>query len=162
MMFRLCGIVQAIGSIRLPPRDRASAISVLPGRCRVHQRIELCGSNPRGAPGRNCPWIRFEEDKQMNQAITGLVSIRARHGGGAQLGLRLTELQLRTQRDANCLGCELLPGQPDEDCWLLRSHWHSEEALQAHLSLPHMQLLGRWIDSGLIRHLVLQVEHLPA
>lgn len=94
----------------------------------------------------------------MNRAITSLASFRAREGGGEPLGLRLCELQLRAQRDVACLGCELLHDAQDTELWLLRSQWASEEALQAHLALPHMQLLGRLVDSGLIRHMALCVE----
>ncbi len=94
----------------------------------------------------------------MNRTIIGLASFRAREGGGEQLGQYLRELQLRAQHAVACQGCELLRDPQGEDHWLLRSHWASEEALQAHLALPHMQLLGQLVDNGLIRHMALRIE----
>lgn len=94
----------------------------------------------------------------MEPTIIGLASFRAREGGGVQLGLRLRELRLQAQRDAACLGCELLRDPHGKEHWLLRSLWTSEDALQAHLALPHMQLLGRLVDNGLIRHMALRIE----
>ena len=94
----------------------------------------------------------------MNQAITSLVRFQAREGRGEELGLRLCELLLRARRDAACRDCELLhdPQCPEE--WQLRGQWASEQALEAHLQLPHMQLLGRLVDSGLIRRMEMRVE----
>lgn len=94
----------------------------------------------------------------MKRAIIGLASFQAREGGGAQLGLHLGELRLQVQGDVECLGCELHQGLQGRDHWLLRSLWHSEEALQAHLGLPHMQVLGQLMGSGLIRHMALRIE----
>lgn len=94
----------------------------------------------------------------MNRVITSLASFHAREGAGEALGLRLCELLLRAQRDAACLGCELQRDPQQEARWLLRGHWRSEADLQAHLQLPHMQLLGRLVENGLIRHMELQVQ----
>jgi quinol monooxygenase YgiN len=94
----------------------------------------------------------------MHQAIISLVCFQARAGYGEELGLRLCELLLRARRDAACHGCELLHDQQCPEQWQLCGQWASEQALQAHLQLPHMQLLGRLVDSGLIRRMEMRVE----
>jgi quinol monooxygenase YgiN len=94
----------------------------------------------------------------MNQAITSLVRFQAREGRGEELGLRLCELLLRARRDAACQGCELLHDQQCPEEWQLCGQWASEQALEAHLRLPHMQLLGQLVESGLIRRMALSVE----
>ncbi|HSC84125.1 MAG TPA: antibiotic biosynthesis monooxygenase [Pseudomonas sp.] len=94
----------------------------------------------------------------MNQAIISLARFQAMAGGGDELGLRLHELLWRAQQDTACLGCELLYDAHCAGCWLLRGHWSSAEALDAHLRLPHMQLLGQLMDSGLVQNMELQME----
>lgn len=93
----------------------------------------------------------------MSRAI---ISLRARPGRGEQLGRQLGELQ-RHMRDAvACLGCELWP--EGEEGWLLRSHWSSEQALEAYLQSPQMLLLGQLVGCGLIRHMALRLQrHAP-
>ncbi|MEO4046054.1 antibiotic biosynthesis monooxygenase [Pseudomonas sp. CAU 1711] len=95
----------------------------------------------------------------MNQEIVSLARFQAREGAGEELGLRLCELLLRARRDPSCRECELCHVQAEE--WQLRGCWDSEQALEAHLRLPHMQLLGRLVENGLIRHMELCVEALP-
>lgn len=98
----------------------------------------------------------------MNQAITSLASFQARDGRGDELGLRLCELLLRARRDAACSDCELLHDHLHPEDWQLRGQWASEQALEAHLQLPHMQLLGRLVESGLIRRMEMRVESYSA
>jgi quinol monooxygenase YgiN len=98
----------------------------------------------------------FREVAEMTQAIVSLASFQAREGAGEELGLRLGELLLRARRDPACSECELLHVQAEE--WRLRGCWDSEQALEAHLRLPHMQLLGQLVKSGLIRRMELSVE----
>ena len=94
----------------------------------------------------------------MNHANTSLACFQAREGRGEELGLRLCELLLRARRDAACRDCELLHDQHRPEDWQLRGRWDSEQALEAHLQLPHMQLLGRLVESGLIRRMEMRVE----
>lgn len=94
----------------------------------------------------------------MTEASTSQAWFRARDGASAELGRRLLELLARAQADGACLGCELLQEGLAEGEWLLRSHWATEAAWDAHLCLPHMQLLGQLVGSGLIRHMALRVE----
>jgi quinol monooxygenase YgiN len=98
----------------------------------------------------------------MNQAITSLARFQAREGHGEELGLRLCELLLRARRDAACHGCQLLHDQQCPEQWQLCGQWASEQALQAHLQLPHMQLLGRLVESGLIRRMEMRIEDYSA
>lgn len=95
-------------------------------------------------------------------AIISLASFQARDGAGEELGLRLCELLLRARRDGACQGCELLHDGYRPEAWQLRGQWESEQALEAHLRLPHMQLLGRLVESGLIRRMELRVEDYSA
>jgi quinol monooxygenase YgiN len=98
----------------------------------------------------------------MNQAITSLARFQAREGHGEELGLRLCELLLRARRDTACHGCQLLHDQQCPEQWQLCGQWASEQALQAHLQLPHMQLLGRLVESGLIRRMEMRIEDYSA
>lgn len=93
---------------------------------------------------------------QMNQAIISLASFHARIGAGETLGEQLEELLHCARRDPACQRCELQRVAADE--WQLRSHWDSDQELQAHLGLPHMKLLGRLVESGLIRRMQMRVE----
>lgn len=92
----------------------------------------------------------------MNQAINSLARFQARAGAGEELGLRLCELLLRARRDPACRDCELRHEQAD--VWQLHGRWDSEQALEAHLCLPHLQLLGQMVESGLIRRMEMSVE----
>ena len=64
----------------------------------------------------------------MKRAIVSLARFQAVQGHGEELGLRLCEL-------------------------LLRGHWASPQALEAHLQLPRMQVLGQLVSDGLVRRL---------
>ena len=94
----------------------------------------------------------------MNQAITSLACFQAREGAGEELGLRLHKLLLQARRDEGCLSCELLRDPRSADGWQLLGRWDSESALDAHLQLPHMQLLGQWVENGLIRRMEMCVD----
>jgi quinol monooxygenase YgiN len=90
-------------------------------------------------------------------AVTSLARFQAREGTGEELGRCLCELQALARGDAACLGCELLR-ESAGDTWRLRGYWTSEQALEAHLRLPHLQLLGRLVSDGLVRHMEMRVE----
>ncbi len=92
----------------------------------------------------------------MDNAIISLASFQAGSGCTEELGQCLRELLFWARRDSACLACELV--QDQAQLWQWRGHWLSEQALDAHLQLPHMQQLGRWVESGLIRHMELHVE----
>jgi len=101
--------------------------------------------------------LRFiDEVEEMTQAIISLASFQAREGAGVELGLRLLELLRQARLDPACSDCELL--RSGSDLWLLRGRWASPQALEAHLCRPHMQLLGRLVEGGLIRSMELGVE----
>lgn len=90
-------------------------------------------------------------------AVTSLARFQARDGAGEELGRCLRELQALARGDATCLGCELLR-ESAGDTWRLRGYWTSEQALEAHLRLPPLQLLGRLVSGGLVRHMEMRVE----
>ncbi|MEK1907821.1 MAG: antibiotic biosynthesis monooxygenase [Pseudomonas sp.] len=94
----------------------------------------------------------------MNDAIVSLASFQACTGRSEELGLRLCELLLRARLDATCLGCELIHDAQQPQRWQLRGQWCSEQALQSHLQLPHMQLLGGLVAGGLVQQMEMQVE----
>lgn len=94
----------------------------------------------------------------MKPTIVSLARFQAARGHGEELGLRLCELLLRARADTACLGCEL---ERQGEGWLLRGHWASPQALEAHLQLPHMQALGRLLGGGLVRRLQLSLAPPP-
>ncbi|MGL4315238.1 MAG: putative quinol monooxygenase [Pseudomonas sp.] len=97
----------------------------------------------------------------MENHIISLASFQAGSGGAEALGERLRELLLWARRDSACLACELLQDPEQPQLWKWRGYWLSERALQAYLQLPHMQQLGRWVGSGLIRHMEMHIEACP-
>ena len=82
--------------------------------------------------------------------MISLARYQAAPGQGDALELRLGELLARARADVAGLGCEL--ERCGED-WQLRGHWVSLRALEAHLQLPHMQVLGQLVSDGLVRRL---------
>lgn len=94
----------------------------------------------------------------MDNLIISLASFQASSGATDELGQCLEALLACVRRDTACLACELKQDPERPQLWLWRGNWLSEQALQAHLQLPHMQQLGRWVESGLIRRMDMQVE----
>ena len=86
----------------------------------------------------------------MKRTIVSLASCQAAAGQEAMLEQRLGALLQCLRADAACLGCEL---ERQGQNWLLRGHWVSLQALEAHLQLPHMQVLGQLVSDGLVRRL---------
>lgn len=94
----------------------------------------------------------------MDNPIISLASFQAGSGAAEELGQHLRELLLWARRDSACLACELLQDPERPQLWLWRGNWLSEHALHAHLQLPHMQQLGRWVESGLIWRMEMHIE----
>lgn len=94
----------------------------------------------------------------MNQSIISLVSFQARDGAGEELGRCLGTLVLQARGDEGCQRCELVREPGVDQDWLLRGWWECEQALELHLQQPHMQLLGQWMESGLIRRMAMRLE----
>ena len=86
----------------------------------------------------------------MKRSIVSLACCQAAAGQEAMLERRLGALLQCVRADAACLGCELERQGQD---WQLRGHWVSLQALEAHLQLPHMQVLGQLVSDGLVRRL---------
>lgn len=86
----------------------------------------------------------------MKRTIVSLASCQAAPGQGAALERHLGALLQCARADATCLGCEL---ERQGQHWQLRGHWASLQALEAHLQLPHMQVLGQLVSGGVVRRL---------
>lgn len=92
-------------------------------------------------------------------SIIHLMTLRARHGRSARLGLCLARLDEVGRATPGCLGLRIYPLRSDPLTWQVEGQWRSVAAREAFLSSEGLcSVLAQALDEGLCSHLQCAME----
>jgi quinol monooxygenase YgiN len=78
--------------------------------------------------------------------ITVVAAFQAKPGKEVELQKALTSLVAPTRKEAGCINYDLHVSSEDPAKFLFHENWASKAALDAHLKMPHIQVLLPRLD----------------
>lgn len=90
-----------------------------------------------------------------DNTLSIIAVLKAKDGQRENLKSALQALILPTRQEPGCLDYALFQLQDSEDVFYMRESWKGQEALDAHIALPHFQAFVQQMDGLLAEPLQL-------